>query len=230
VVQSCFPSLAASPLSAAARGALAVLAHGHHAWTTSPLKTRVGVSRPRASGRLSRQRRFRSMFTPGSRACAYRTASGRAKWLNRDPIEERGGINLYGFVANNPVNWIDSDGRIVPLLIIGGAAVALGAWTYACQTMAINEAQELYDSTSKSDPDFDKKKHCYTSCKFNRCMLLAPGATLLGGLVHEVFTSNSLSRSVQDEKANLYGIYGSYSFESCEDWCDRCPVKGDDAW
>jgi len=152
------------------------------------------------------------------------------RWLNRDPIEERGGINLYGFVANNPVNWIDSDGRIVPLLIIGGAAVALGAWTYACQTMAINEAQELYDSTSKSDPDFDKKKHCYTSCKFNRCMLLAPGATLLGGLVHEVFTSNSLSRSVQDEKANLYGIYGSYSFESCEDWCDRCPVKGDDAW
>jgi RHS repeat-associated protein len=30
-----------------------------------------------------------------------------AKWLSRDPIGENGGINLYGYVANNPVNWID---------------------------------------------------------------------------------------------------------------------------
>jgi len=53
------------------------------------------------------------MFTPGWRACAYRTASGRAKWPNRDPFGERGGLNLYGFVANNPVNWIDTDGRAI---------------------------------------------------------------------------------------------------------------------
>jgi RHS repeat-associated protein len=32
-------------------------------------------------------------------------------WLNRDPIEEEGGINLYGFVENNPVNWIDALGQ-----------------------------------------------------------------------------------------------------------------------
>jgi hypothetical protein len=50
------------------------------------------------------------MFTPGSRACAYRTASGRAKWLNRDPIEEEGGINLYGFVGNSPINAVDVNG------------------------------------------------------------------------------------------------------------------------
>jgi len=50
------------------------------------------------------------MFTPGSRACAYRTASGRAKWPNRDPIEERGGMNLYGFVRNNPVSNTDPFG------------------------------------------------------------------------------------------------------------------------
>jgi RHS repeat-associated protein len=29
------------------------------------------------------------------------------RWLNRDPIEEEGGINLYGFVANNPVSFVD---------------------------------------------------------------------------------------------------------------------------
>jgi len=29
------------------------------------------------------------------------------RWLSRDPIQERGGINLYGFVRNSPINWID---------------------------------------------------------------------------------------------------------------------------
>jgi RHS repeat-associated protein len=29
------------------------------------------------------------------------------KWLNRDPIGEEGGINLYQYCHNNPINWID---------------------------------------------------------------------------------------------------------------------------
>jgi len=32
------------------------------------------------------------------------------RWLNRDPIEELGGINLYGYIANAPINNIDKDG------------------------------------------------------------------------------------------------------------------------
>jgi len=35
------------------------------------------------------------------------------RWLNRDPIGERGGINLYGFVGNNPINWIDPWGLMI---------------------------------------------------------------------------------------------------------------------
>jgi hypothetical protein len=33
------------------------------------------------------------------------------KWLSRDPIEERGGVNLYSFAVNNPVCVVDIDGR-----------------------------------------------------------------------------------------------------------------------
>ena len=36
---------------------------------------------------------------------AYDSDLGR--WLNRDPIQELGGINLYAYVANNPINRID---------------------------------------------------------------------------------------------------------------------------
>jgi hypothetical protein len=50
------------------------------------------------------------MFTPGSRACGYKTASGLGKWLSRDPIEEEGGLHLYALVGNDALNWTDGLG------------------------------------------------------------------------------------------------------------------------
>lgn len=35
----------------------------------------------------------------------YHPEQGR--WINRDPIEEQGGANLYGFVLNDPLNKVD---------------------------------------------------------------------------------------------------------------------------
>jgi RHS repeat-associated protein len=37
----------------------------------------------------------------------YETASGRSNWSNRDPIQEQGGLNLYGFVGNDGLNYWD---------------------------------------------------------------------------------------------------------------------------
>ncbi len=39
------------------------------------------------------------------------------KWINRDPLKEQGGTNLYRFVGNNPSNFIDPDGRFALNLI-----------------------------------------------------------------------------------------------------------------
>jgi RHS repeat-associated protein len=36
---------------------------------------------------------------------AYDAETGR--WLSRDPIEEEGGFNLYGYVGNSPINLLD---------------------------------------------------------------------------------------------------------------------------
>jgi RHS repeat-associated protein len=45
------------------------------------------------------------------------------RWLNRDPIQERGGIDLYDYVGNNPVSYIDPLGLVVIIRTVGGATI-----------------------------------------------------------------------------------------------------------
>jgi uncharacterized protein RhaS with RHS repeats len=51
----------------------------------------------------------------------YDPVTGR--WLSRDPIEEEGGLNLYGFVSNNPSNKYD---------VLGLAETPIG-WKCDCK-------------------------------------------------------------------------------------------------
>ena len=37
-------------------------------------------------------------------------SAGLGRWINRDPIREAGGVNLYAMVGNDSVNFVDSDG------------------------------------------------------------------------------------------------------------------------
>uniref|UniRef100_UPI004056DD9B RHS repeat-associated core domain-containing protein n=1 Tax=Candidatus Electronema sp. TaxID=2698783 RepID=UPI004056DD9B len=52
---------------------------------------------------------------------------GMGRWINRDPIGEAGGGNLYGFVGNDPVNWIDPYGEfgLLGAVLGGGVDLAL---------------------------------------------------------------------------------------------------------
>ena len=60
-------------------------------------------------------------------------------WLSRDPLGEAGGLNLYGFVNNDPVNGIDYLGLVdyrvkkdaIPVLVYEGD----GRWGVYLQTM-----------------------------------------------------------------------------------------------
>jgi len=105
----------------------------------SPLKTRVGGF---CAGRATRARKNRAQVAQSrrvARGTATKTASGAhetglvyygkrfyspslGRFINRDPIEESGGLNLYGFCGNNSVNrwdvlgmyetWFENDTQI----------------------------------------------------------------------------------------------------------------------
>jgi RHS repeat-associated protein len=51
----------------------------------------------------------------------YDPETGR--WPSRDPIEEEGGINLYGFVGNEPTDWVDILG-LDAVVVIGGSSLS----------------------------------------------------------------------------------------------------------
>ena len=71
------------------------------------------------------------------------------EWPNRDPIGERGGLNLYAFVDNTPINQVDVDGRwiwVIPVVIIGygGEETARKFGEAAYAGSALNDAVEAY--------------------------------------------------------------------------------------
>ena len=82
------------------------------------------------------------------------------RWLNRDPIEEEGGINLYAFCRNNPLKFIDPHGFSV--------------WFAAGNITAYEKdiLQELVDDhnlrVKKAKAYFDKFKLREASKKYTR--------------------------------------------------------------
>jgi RHS repeat-associated protein len=59
----------------------------------------------------------------------YDLSTGR--WTNKDPVRFRGGLNLYAYVDNDPVNFVDPSGRWllqVGAALIGGAIGGVSAY------------------------------------------------------------------------------------------------------
>ncbi len=75
----------------------------------------------------------------------YDPLTGR--WPSRDPIMENGGLNLYGFVGNNPVGWID---------ILG---LSDSSKTSCCDDETIRKSKELLEERYKEAvTEFQRKR------------------------------------------------------------------------
>ncbi len=70
-------------------------------------------------------------------------------WITRDPIGERGGINLYQFVGNNAINFMDPFG--------------LWRWPWDIYNEALEDAQSKFPTELHNGPG-DAYRHCLASC------------------------------------------------------------------
>jgi RHS repeat-associated protein len=111
----------------------------------------------------------------GSVQYTYRNASGRAEWLSRDPIAERGGINLYDYVGNDPIDGTDPFGlhggtcpggpdntpylkillgfEAIPILLVLPEAAAVIAKNPIKATAAALLAEKAREQLSPPEPD-----------------------------------------------------------------------------
>jgi RHS repeat-associated protein len=68
--------------------------------------------------------RFSTKFTDDETGLVYYGrryySPSQGRFLGRDPIEEQGGLNLYGFVGNNSINRWDYLGLTPPTFTVGG--------------------------------------------------------------------------------------------------------------
>jgi RHS repeat-associated protein len=78
------------------------------------------------SGTLAQDFRFQSKFLDPRSGLSYFgfrwDAPGDGRWLTRDPLRERAGLNLYDYVGNDPLNGTDAWG------LEGGPAMNSAYW------------------------------------------------------------------------------------------------------
>jgi RHS repeat-associated protein len=78
---------------------------------------------------------------------AYDPELGR--WISRDPIKEDGGVNLYAYVENNPVNFTDSTGLIIDTSELSGEEQFIFALNRLRLMQGSGEAKALFEALDR---------------------------------------------------------------------------------
>jgi len=140
----------------------------------------------------------------------YDPLTGR--WPSRDPIGEKGGINLYGFVNNDGVDKLDVNGQYVvwsPQWVDEGAVIKNGhlwvaAWLDPMLTYNHN------DNTKKDNSGYVNMTHKVKVIKLQRCDGTDLSSSYTGSDGDVVFTSG-YAPDYTDPFVRLVGIHPIYT-------------------
>lgn len=144
---------------------------------------------------------------------AYDPDLGR--WLNRDPIEEAGGLNLYGYVANVPVRFVDPLG--LELLTDGRTA--------------LDDFVEQYTNMHRANwKNSDKYFHCLANCNAARRGGIDAFDARLWSDLRENFDyyvkGDSLAACAADQRANRDGREQGKKGKNCRQACAKYRPPG----
>ena len=88
---------------------------------------------------------------------------GAQRWLNRDPIAERGGKNIFEFVLNSPLFWFDAFGldqgslnSVLSVAQAGDCKGAKEAYQNAKETLTMGEKTRAQDAIAECDRQHPK--------------------------------------------------------------------------
>jgi RHS repeat-associated protein len=101
-----------------ARTGSALAAYDYDAFGRVIMKDEAGLASTGA-GEGGMPIQFSTKYTDAETALVYYGyryfSPDMGRWLNNDPIQEKGGLNLLAFTGNNPVDWADKLGlRVAP--------------------------------------------------------------------------------------------------------------------
>jgi uncharacterized protein RhaS with RHS repeats len=146
---------------------------------------------------------------------------GVQRWINRDPVQEWGGPNVYTYVGNDPINYVDPlglwwwDGDYIQYgLGFGGDGTAAGFWSGFGEGWSkggqgvINDFTGglfdskygmFYDYFDELDKDaFGSGSKCDSAFKFgSNAGRVAEGALLAAGAVMAAESAGLIDTSVQ---------------------------------
>ena len=128
------------------------------------------------------------------------------------------GPNMYLYVHNNPVNWIDPSGLFATIPIIGDA--------YRCVRRISDEALRI--PPDLRDP-YGRLLHCIVSCRIVR---ECPGgwltAWIVGDWIHDPWLTRRGPDARCDRKANCVGRNVARDrSRSCEEACRDAFDRGE---
>jgi RHS repeat-associated protein len=145
-----------------------------------------------------------------NRARFYDPDAGR--WISRDPIGEEGGLNLYGYVLENPVNVKDSLG------------LGPGDWWDPRTPTYLSDLAQNYANTLRGRTGNDSDHHSVAVRDFAERMEQTYGGRFAGllsaliaaavGNVEELFSPSD--DALEDMDANLRGFWDYYYEERNE--------------
>ncbi len=162
------------------------------------------------------------------------------RWINRDPIGERGGVNLFDFVRNQPLSAYDRFGH-VPIIPIGigvAAGVGLGwcidrlacnQWRNASLRLAESQADaNAPDGSHHRGPgsapgnDADLLTHCIAACDLARNPGPCGGPDGALNALQRREIGNDLGTQIDrlnNEAGVGIGISAQYAGQSCTTAC-----------
>jgi RHS repeat-associated protein len=142
----------------------------------------------------------------------YSPCTGR--WITRDPIGEVGGINLYGFVGNDAVNWVDPWGE--------NAAAMSPSDYFKCLSVQAKYSELITTLTNQRE---DKLAHCFLACEITKKYgpWTAHNCALAKEYVDKYDNDPTSHYETKDFDAGIDGI--KFAVSECDDCLSECQKK-----